>query len=98
MERLRERQRSRRRYRSLCAPVAMFKLTLRQRAILAHLRLCGRMGLPPTVRELGRAVGISSTYVVTYNLRRLEEKGLVIRGFAEARSARLSARGRRLAA
>ena len=29
---------------------------------------------PPTIREIGKAVGISSTSVVKYNLERLQEK------------------------
>ncbi len=34
---------------------------------------------PPTIREIGRAVGISSTSVVNYNLTRLEERGYLNR-------------------
>jgi repressor LexA len=36
-------------------------------------------GYPPTVRELCDAVGISSTSVVNYNLKRLEEQGYLRR-------------------
>ena len=36
-------------------------------------------GYPPTVRELCEAVGISSTSVVNYNLKRLEEQGFLRR-------------------
>ncbi len=36
-------------------------------------------GYPPTVREIGREVGISSTSVVDYNLNALEKAGLVRR-------------------
>jgi repressor LexA len=38
-----------------------------------------RSRYPPTVREIGRAVGISSTSVVNYNLNILERKGLIER-------------------
>jgi len=34
---------------------------------------------PPTIREIGRSVGISSTSVVNYNLTRLEERGYLNR-------------------
>ena len=34
-------------------------------------------GRPPTIREIGGAVNISSTSVVNYNLTRLKEKGLL---------------------
>ena len=36
-------------------------------------------GYPPSIVEIGSAVGINSTSVVGYNLRRLEEKGFVTR-------------------
>ena len=55
-------------------------LSDRQTRILGAIRrsLAAR-GYPPTVRELCSAVGISSTSVVNYNLKRLEEKGLLVR-------------------
>jgi repressor LexA len=34
---------------------------------------------PPTIREIGTALGISSTSVVNYNLNKLEEAGLIER-------------------
>ena len=34
---------------------------------------------PPTIREIGKAVGIPSTSVVKYNLERLQEKGYIER-------------------
>ncbi len=34
---------------------------------------------PPTIREIGRAAGISSTSVVNYNLNILEREGLIVR-------------------
>jgi repressor LexA len=36
-------------------------------------------GYPPTIREIGKAVGITSTSVVKYNLERLKEKGCLNR-------------------
>ena len=34
--------------------------------------------MPPTHRELMEATGISSTSVISYNLRKLEEQGLIV--------------------
>lgn len=45
---------------------------------------------PPTIREIGEAVGISSTSVVNYNLTRLEERGLLKREAEVSRGLRLT--------
>lgn len=37
-------------------------------------------GRPPTIREIGRRVGISSTAVVNYHLRQLKEAGWITTG------------------
>jgi len=42
-------------------------------------------GIPPTVREIKEEVGASSTSVVAYHLRRLEQQGLIIRGDDDGR-------------
>ncbi len=58
----------------------MTDLSERQRAMLTFIREFSlRSKYPPTVREIGRAVGISSTSVVNYNLNILERKGLIER-------------------
>jgi repressor LexA len=44
---------------------------------------------PPTIREIGEAVKISSTSVVNYNLNRLEELGLIARDRTVSRGIRL---------
>jgi repressor LexA len=44
---------------------------------------------PPTIREIGSAVGISSTSVVNYNLNRLEEMGFIERERTVSRGIRL---------
>ncbi|MCO6453429.1 MAG: repressor LexA [Caldilineales bacterium] len=44
---------------------------------------------PPTIREIGKAVGISSTSVVNYNLERLEELKLIERNREVSRGLRL---------
>jgi repressor LexA len=51
-------------------------------------------GRPPTIREIGRAVGISSTSVVNYNLAKLEEKGFLDRDPDVSRGLRLKDRVR----
>jgi repressor LexA len=45
---------------------------------------------PPTIREIGAAVGISSTSVVNYNLDQLEKKGHIIRNREVSRGLRLT--------
>ena len=44
---------------------------------------------PPTIREIGKAVEISSTSVVNYNLNRLEEMGFIERERTVSRGIRL---------
>ena len=47
-------------------------LSTRQRAIIDFInRFSEENGYPPTVREIGSAVNIPSTSVVTYNLNKL---------------------------
>lgn len=58
----------------------MAKLSERQRRILAFVeRYTGEHSYPPSIREIGQAVGISSTSVVDYNLRALEREGMIRR-------------------
>jgi repressor LexA len=45
---------------------------------------------PPTIREIGEEVGISSTSVVNYNLNALEKKGLIVRDKNVSRGLRLA--------
>lgn len=54
----------------------MDKLSARQQAILDCIQeFQERKGYPPSVREIQQGCGISSTSVVDYNLRILEQKG-----------------------
>jgi repressor LexA len=58
----------------------MRKLSDRQQRILDFLaEYTNDHGYPPSIREIGQAVGISSTSVVDYNLRALERGGLIRR-------------------
>jgi len=49
-------------------------------------------GYPPSIREIGTAVGISSTSVVNYNLNRLVEEGYLDRDQNVSRGIRLTER------
>ena len=58
----------------------MARLSERQRRILAFVeRYTAEHSYPPSIREIGQAVGISSTSVVDYNLRALEREGMIRR-------------------
>ena len=55
-------------------------LTPRQQRILAHLKdFMERRGYPPSMREIGDAVGLTSSSSVAHQLKVLEEKGFVRR-------------------
>ena len=55
-------------------------LSKRQQRILEFLSdYVEENGYPPSIREIGAAAGISSTSVVSYNLKRLEERGYISR-------------------
>jgi repressor LexA len=55
-------------------------LTPRQRTVLEVIRTAvERRGYPPSVREIGEAVGLTSTSSVAHQLKMLEEKGFLRR-------------------
>jgi repressor LexA len=55
-------------------------LTTRQRRVLEVIRdWVERLGYPPSVREIGEAVGLTSTSSVAHQLRALERKGYLRR-------------------
>ena len=65
-------------------------LSNRQQDILEFIcRYLREHRFPPTIREIGEDVGISSTSVVNYNLNALEKKGLIIRDKNVSRGLRL---------
>lgn len=67
-------------------------LSERQQQIYSYIqRFTGDKGRPPTIREIGLAVGISSTSVVNYNLNILEKAGLLAREKEVSRGLRLTA-------
>lgn len=66
------------------------KLTARQRKMLAVIKeFMEEYGYPPTIRQIGEAVGISSTSVVSYNLDVLQRKGYLARDPEVSRGLRL---------
>ena len=55
-------------------------LTPRQQRVLTTIKeSLERRGYPPSMREIGSAVGLTSTSSVSYQLRLLEEKGFIKR-------------------
>ncbi len=65
-------------------------LTERHQKILDYINKRVReQGYPPSIREIGKATGISSTSVVTYYLKQLSELGLIERDARYSRALRL---------
>jgi len=66
------------------------ELSDRQRAIVDFIRdFSAKRKYPPTIREIGQAVGITSTSVVNYNLEALERRGYVERDREKSRGIKL---------
>ena len=66
-------------------------LSERQSKILEFLKIFTLdNGYPPTIREIGKAVGISSTSVVNYNLDALQRGGHIYRDRTVSRGIRLA--------
>ncbi|WP_030935560.1 winged helix DNA-binding protein [Streptomyces sp. NRRL B-24720] len=66
-------------------------LTARQESVLRAIRQAiADTGDAPTIREIGRRVGLSSTGSVAYQLGRLEKLGLINRSERRWRSCRLA--------
>lgn len=73
--------------------MAKGSLTERQRKMLSFIQHFGdENGYPPSIREIGGAVGITSTSVVNYNLNRLVEEGYLDRDQNVSRGLRLTER------
>src|SRR6266571_4034506 len=70
---------------------AMDKVTARQRRILDFIRDTVRTrGYPPTLREIGEAVGLTSSSSVHAQLANLERQGLLRRDATKPRAMELS--------
>jgi repressor LexA len=71
--------------------MARKKLSERQSRMLDFIhKFSTESGYPPSIREIGKAVGISSTSVVNYNLNRLVESGYLDRDQNVSRGIRLT--------
>ncbi len=58
----------------------MIELTKRQQEILDFIKhFCVQHGFPPTIREIGEGLGISSPATIHAHLENLEEKGVIRR-------------------
>ncbi len=67
-----------------------------ERRILEYIRdFIQERGYPPTVRDIARELGISSTSVVDYHLKRLEQARWIERDPRSSRGIRLTAAGAR---
>ncbi len=70
------------------------ELSERQQRIFEYIGKFQRdKGRPPTIREIGSHVGISSTSVVNYNLNILEREGLIAREKEVSRGLRIVQQG-----
>ncbi|TFH35714.1 MAG: hypothetical protein E4G99_06670 [Anaerolineales bacterium] len=66
-------------------------LSDRQRRMLDHIQdFSMKNGYPPSIRQIGKAVGISSTSVVNYNLNRLVDEGYLDRDQNVSRGIRIT--------
>lgn len=68
----------------------MEKLTQRQRAIFRFImRFLKKNGYPPTVRDIGKGVGLSSSSTVHFHLNSLEEMGFIKRDPSKPRALKI---------
>lgn len=73
------------------SPAELPKLTARQQQVLDYINRCiDEEGIPPTMREIGRHMGIKSTNGVNDHLKALERKGYIKRDYLKSRSLRTS--------
>lgn len=67
--------------------VNLKELTKRQRSIYQYIvRFIRRKGYPPTVRDIGKGVGLSSASTVHFHLNTLEKKGFIERDPSKPRA------------
>ena len=74
----------------------MPELSKMQQRIYAYLVDCiEKQGYPPSVREIGEAVGLKSPSTVHFHLKRLEEAGIIEKGAGKGRAITLRESPRR---
>jgi SOS-response transcriptional repressor LexA len=69
------------------------QLTPRQYDVLSFIVGSIHSGLVPTVREIGKALGMSSTNAVAGHLNALERKGMLLRTKGRNRSLEVTSKG-----
>ncbi len=70
----------------------MPELSKMQQKIYAYIASCVRdQGYPPSVREIGEAVGLKSPSTVHFHLKHLEEAGVIAKGAGKGRALTLTA-------
>ena len=69
----------------------MVKLTHMQQKIYDYIAACiQKQGYPPSVREIGDAVGLRSPSTVHFHLKHLEEAGVISKGAGKGRAIALA--------
>lgn len=69
----------------------MTQLSTMQRKIYDYIVTCVRVqGYPPSVREIGEAVGLKSPSTVHFHLKHLEEAGVIEKGAGKGRAITLT--------
>ena len=72
--------------------VVMAELTNMQQRIYEYIASCIKeQGYPPSVREIGEAVGLKSPSTVHFHLKHLEEAGVIEKGAGKGRAITLTA-------
>lgn len=69
----------------------MAELSHMQKKIYTYIAACIReQGYPPSVREIGEAVGLKSPSTVHFHLKHLEEAGVIAKGAGKGRAITLT--------
>ena len=69
----------------------MTELSPMQQKIYEYIAACIRdQGYPPSVREIGEAVGLKSPSTVHFHLKHLEELGVIVKGSGKGRAISLA--------
>ena len=70
----------------------MAELSIMQKRIYEYIATCiQQQGYPPSVREIGEAVGLKSPSTVHFHLKHLEEAGMIEKGAGKGRAITLTA-------
>ena len=68
----------------------MNELTKRQEDVLSYIKeFISKKGYPPTVREIGKEIGLSSPATIHFHLTKLEEKGYIKKNLSKNRTLEL---------